>query len=330
MQVALIVLGVVAALALAAVLVLARRQSPAAPVAPIAVLDPGLQAEVRAQAARLDRLADGLNQAGLGQEAMRSGLDQTRGLLSDMRAREDERRVHEEEARASLQRLEATFLGAASRGRVGENVVWEALAALPPDMVDTNFRVNGKLVEFCLKLPDGRRLPVDSKWAAVAEVEALETARGEERVRLGRAAEKLVAERAREVAKYLDPSATTPFAVAAIPDVVHAALKRAHIEAHAFGVLLVPYSSVLPTLLALYSLCCRLAPDGDVDVGGLVAEVGTALDGIERVLENSVERAAKMSTNAAGDIRVHLGRARGALGKARAGEVDVVPLRAVD
>jgi DNA recombination protein RmuC len=329
MQAALIVLGVVAVVAVAAVLVLVRRQAPAT-AAPAVVLDPALQAEVRAQATRLDRLADGLSQAGLGQEAMRAGLDQTRGMLGELRAREDERRVHEEEARASLQRLEATFLGAASRGRVGENVVWEALAALPPDMVDTNFRVNGKLVEFCLKLPDGRRLPVDSKWAAVAEVEALEGARGDERVRLARVAEKLVADRAREVAKYLDPSATTPFAVAAVPDVVHAALKRAHIEAHASGVLLVPYSSVLPTLLALYSLCCRLAPDGDVDVGGLVAEVGTALDGIERVLENSVEKAAKMSTNAAGDIRVQLGRARGALGKARAADVEVVPLRAVD
>ena len=325
MTVAVVLLGAVAALALAAVVTLLRRGQAVAPVA-----DPALQAEVRAQASRLDRLADGLAQSGLGQEAMRGSLEQARGMLAEMRAREQERRVHEEEARASLQRLEATFLGAASRGRVGENVVWEALQMLPADMVDTQFHVNGKVVEFCLRLPDGKRLPVDSKWTGVAEVEALETARGEDRVRAARTVEKLAADRAREVAKYLDPSLTTPFAVAAVPDAVHGVLRRAHLDAHARGVLLVPYSSALPVVMALYSLCCRLGADG-ADVGALVGEVAASLDGIERTLENSIERSAKMAQNAAADIRTHLGRARGALGRARLTEPQpVAPLRAVD
>ncbi|MCA1726398.1 MAG: hypothetical protein LC722_01705, partial [Actinobacteria bacterium] len=144
--------------------------------------------------------------------------------------------------------------------------------------------------------------------------------------------EKLAAARANEVAKYLDPSLTTPFAVAAVPDAVHAVLRRAHLDAHARGVLLVAYSSALPAVLALYSLCCRLGADG-ADVGALVGEVTVALDGIERTLENSVERSAKMAQNAAADIRTHLGRARGALGRARQMEEQpepLVPLRAVD
>jgi DNA recombination protein RmuC len=334
MLAALIVVGVVAALALAAVFVLLKRRNVLDPPAlpPIVATDPALQAEVRAQSARLDRLADGLTQAGHGQEAMRTGLEQTRRMLAEMRAREQERRLHEEEARASLQRLEATFLGASSRGRVGENVVWEALQMLPADMVDTQFHVNGKVVEFCLRLPDGKRMPVDSKWTGVAELEALESAHGEERVRLARSLEKLAAQRANEVAKYLDPSLTTPFAVAAVPDAVHGVLRRAHLDAHGRGVLLVPYSSALPVVLALYSLCCRLGNDG-ADVGALVGEVTAALDGIERTLENSVERSAKMAQNAAAEIRTNLGRARGALGRARIGDEDpaeLVPLRAVD
>jgi DNA recombination protein RmuC len=334
MLVALIVLGGVAALALVAVVALVRRPQPepAAALAPVTVVDPALQAELRSQAARIDRLSDGLAQSGAGQEAMRTGLDQTRAMLADMRSREQERRIHEEEARASLQRLEATFLGASSRGRVGENVVWEALQMLPPDMVDTQFHVNGKVVEFCLRLPDGKRLPVDSKWTGVTELELLENAQGDDRLRIARALEKLAADRAKEVAKYLDPSLTTPFAVAAVPDAVHAVLKRAHLDAHARGVLLVPYSAALPIVMALYSLCCRLGADG-ADVGALVGEVSSALDGIERTLENSVERSAKMAVNAAAEIRTNLGRARGALGRARLAEEDpepLAPLRAVD
>ena len=45
-----------------------------------------------------------------------------------------------------------------------------------PGMLVTDLRVNGRVVEFGLLLPDGRRLPVDSKWSALAELEALEAA----------------------------------------------------------------------------------------------------------------------------------------------------------
>jgi DNA recombination protein RmuC len=321
-----IALVAVAVLALAALAVaggaLARRPVP---------VDEALREEVRAQAVRLDRIADGLHREALDQDNVRDQLHHARSLLGEMRARDDERRDRDEEARRALHRLEATFLGAASRGRVGENVVWEALSMLPPDMVDTGFRVNGKLVEFSLRLPDGRRLPVDSKWSALAEVEALASAEGADRARLAQAVERVVAERAREVAKYLDPSLTTPFAVAAVPDAAHAVLRKAHLDAFQAGVLLVPYSTALPVLLALYALCCRLGGSDGVDVGGLLTEVGSSLDGIERVLENHVERAGKMAQNAAVEIRTHLGRARGALGKARpVGPEEVTPLRVVE
>ena len=43
-------------------------------------------------------------------------------------------------------------------------------------MLTSDFRVNGKVVEFGLVLPDGRRLPIDSKWTALAELEALDAA----------------------------------------------------------------------------------------------------------------------------------------------------------
>jgi DNA recombination protein RmuC len=259
--------------------------------------------------ARMDRLGDAVARGTADDHALRQGVTEARALLEEMRRRDVE-------DRASLRRLEAAFLGAATRGRVGENVVWETLSVLPPDMVDAGFRVHGKVVEFALRLPDGRRLPVDCKWAGVAEMEALERADGSERPRLAQAVERLVAQRAREVSKYLDPSLTAPFAVAAVPDAAYGVLRKAHLDAFGAKVLVVPFSGALPVLLALYALCRRL--DGQAtDVGAMVSEVGGALDAIERALETRVEQAAKLAQNAAAEVRAQLGRARGALAMGR-------------
>lgn len=317
------VVTAVAAGAAALIAVLLVRRTPG---------DGEVTARIEAQSARLDRLADAMGRQSLDDQALRQGLVDTRRAVDDLRARDEERRERDEESRASLRRLETTFLGAATRGGVGENVVWEALSVLPPDMVDTGFRVNGKQVEFALRLPDGRRLPVDSKWAGVAEIEALEEAEGPDRQRLAGSVERLVAGRAREVAKYLDPSLTAPFAVAAVPDAAYGVLRRAHLEAYGDRVLLVPYSGALPVLLALYALCCRLGVDA-ADVGALVSEVEGALAAIERDLENRVERGAQMTQNAAAEIRVQIGRARGAAARTRAGgaiDGDQPRLRAVE
>src|SRR5207249_5636540 len=101
----------------------------------------------------------------------------------------------------------------------------------------TDFRVNGRVVEFGLVLPDGRRLPVDSKWTADRELQALAQATDPaERERLVRAVERAVTERAREVAGYLDAGVTAPVAVAAVPDAAYAVLRRAHADAYRQGV----------------------------------------------------------------------------------------------
>jgi hypothetical protein len=183
-------------------------------------------------------------------------------------------------------------------------------------MLVTDLRVNGRVVEFGLELPDGRRLAVDSKWTAIAELEALEACRDPaERDLLARDVERRVAERAREVALYLDPAITAPVAVAAIPDAAYAVLRRAHADAFARGVVIVPYSTALPVLLFLYSLVHRF---GDADgARAALEEVATLLDGVEGVVENKVARAATMTANAADEIRSALGKARGSVARGR-------------
>jgi hypothetical protein len=147
----------------------------------------------------------------------------------------------DQEQRDVVRRLATVLAGGAGKGRAGEHLLRQHLAELPPDMLVTDVRVNGKVVEFGLVLPDGRRLPIDSKWTALAEVEALEAATDPvERDACARAVERATAIRVKEVAQYLDPAITAPIAVAAVPDAVYASLKRVHADAYGKGVAIVP------------------------------------------------------------------------------------------
>ena len=214
-----------------------------------------------------------------------------------------------------IRRLSAVLAGGASKGRAGENVLREHLAGLPPAMLSTDLRVGGKVVEFGLILPDGKRLAIDSKWPAVAELEALEGCEDPaERERLARDVERLVTARVREVAQYLDPSITAPVAVAAVPDAVYAVLKRAHADAFAKGVVIVPYSSALAVVLFLYSLVQRFGDTANVQAS--LAEVSALLDQMGSVLENKFAKAAMMLTNGSDELRSQLGKARGSIARA--------------
>ncbi len=286
-----------------------------------------LEARLEVHAAELRRLADAAVREGSG-EALRQEVAAARRALEELNAREQERRAALAEDREVIRRLSAVLAGGAAKGRSGENVLRELLAGLPPGMLETDFRVNGKVVEFGLLLPDGRRLPVDSKWPAPAELEALERAEDPaEREALAREVERVVSRRAQEVAQYLDPALTAPVAVAAVPDAAYAACKRAHADAYARGVVIVPYGSALPILLFLYTLAARFGDAGDVRAA--LAEVEAVLRGIEEVIENKVQRASVMLSNAASELRSHVGRARGSLSRAEAEEEPAGGLRAV-
>ena len=268
------------------------------------------------QAAEMRRLADSALGRELAGEQLRAGLDGARRVLDEMRIREQERGSSEAEYRDVIRRLSTVLAGGASKGRAGENVLRQHLSELPPGMLITDFRVGGKVVEFGLLLPDGRRLPIDSKWTAQNELEALQAA--EDPVELdvcSRAVERAVAARAREVAQYLDPAVTAPVAVAAVPDAAYAILRRAHAEAYSRGVVIVPYSSALPIVLFLYSLAQRF---GDIaDVQASLSEVANLLEAMDQVVENKFARAGVMISNGADEFRSSLGKARGSIARAR-------------
>ena len=319
------VLGLALGVALGAVAVAAwRRRTP--------IASERLEARLEVQSAELRRLADAAATREGSAESVRVDLAGARRALESLAVREEERRGREREHGEVVRRLSVVLAGGPSKGRAGENVLREHLAELPPGMLVTDFRVNGRVVEFGLLLPDGRRLPVDSKWSALAELEALEaTTDPAQRDVLAREVEKQVAPRAREVAQYLDPSLTAPVAVAAIPDAAYAVLRRAHADAFGRGVVIVPYSTALPVLLFLYSLAGRFGDAGDAHA--CLAEVAVLVDAIEGVLENKIAKAGTMISNGTEEMRSSLGKARASVARGRNPQVDAEPgegiLRAV-
>src|SRR3954447_20821507 len=282
---------------------------------------PGVRAALDVQAAELRRLADAAAQRELTAEQLRQGLDGARRALEELRIRDQERRASDAEQREVVRRLATVLAGGASKGRSGEHVLRDHLSHLPPGMLTSDVRIKGKVVEFGLVLPDGRRLPIDSKWTALAELEALEAA--EDPVRrdeCARAVERAVVARTKEVAQYLDPSVTAPIAIAAVPDAVYGVLKRAHADAFANGVVVVPYGSALPIVLFLYELVRRYG-DGP-DARASLAEIARALDVMDAIVENRFAKAATMLTNGADEFRTHLGKARGSIARAQAADAD--------
>ena len=281
--------------------------------------DLGRQLEV--QTSELHRLADAAAQRELASEQLRQGLDGARRALDELRTRDQERRAADGEQREVIRRLATVLAGGASKGRAGEQVLREHLSHLPPGMLTSDFRVNGRVVEFGLVLPDGRRLPIDSKWSAVAELEALEAASDAvQRDQCARAVERVVVARTKEVALYLDPALTAPVAIAAVPDAVFAVLKQAHADAFGIGVIVVPYSNALPIVLFLYELVRRYGVVSDAHAS--LAEVARVLDAMDAIVENRFAKAATMLTNGADEFRSHLGKARGSIARAHAADPD--------
>lgn len=275
-----------------------------------------LEARLAATDAELRRLGDAALWREQGAGEMRTELSAFRNALEQMHAREEERRTREDEGWSVLHRVASVLAGGQRTGRAGENVLREALAHLPPSMVVTDFRVNGRVVEFGLVLPDGRRLAIDSKWTADRELQALAQASDpDERQRLIRAVERAVAERAREVSSYRDPALTAPVGVAAVPDAAYAVLRRAHCDAYRQGVIVIPYSMALPVVLFLYTIVARFGRAADIE--GCLSDLTATLDAMEATLENKVARASTMVSNAADELRGQIGKARTSLATAR-------------
>jgi DNA recombination protein RmuC len=254
---------------------------------------------------------------------LRDRLGQAQSVLEGVRTAVTARQEIEEEARRSLRRLEAVVAGSPARGAAGENILEEALRHLPPEMVQRNAWIKGRVVEFALRLPGGKLLPVDSKWTSGAALEEaakpdLEPSR---RAQLASLIERDVERRAREVSQYIDPAITAPFALAVVPDGAFATCRGAFADAHRRHVIIVGYSMALPYLLAVYQMHLQFARSVDMEnLQACLMDVERHLDGLEGVLENKLQRALTMLGNTYQEGRQAVARIRASVQSIQAAE----------
>jgi DNA recombination protein RmuC len=249
-----------------------------------------------------------LESGGLTQESqsaeLRERLTQTQSVVEGLRSALTARQPVEDEARASLRRLESVIAGSSTRGAAGENILEETLRHLPPEMLQRNVWVGGKVVELALRLPGGKLLPIDSKWVSSAALEQL-AERGLDaprRAQLTAQVEREVERRVREVSQYIDPATTSPFALAVIPDAAYDVCRGAIVGAHQRHVMVVGYAMALPYLLTLYQLHLQFARSVDMEkLQSALIDVERHLDTLEGVLENKLQRAVTMLQNAYGE-----------------------------
>lgn len=311
-----VVVGIALGVAVGGGLFAALRRPPDADSAEVG--QARLAAQLELQTAEMRRLADAARAGDGITSQLAVQLADARASLAGIQAREDQRRDTELETLEVIRRLSGVLSGGGSKGRAGENLLREQLSALPPTMLVTDQRINGKVVEFALLLPDGRRLPVDSKWSGDLEMQALDAANdGTQRDAAIRAVEQVVARRAKEVATYLDPSITAGLAIAAVPDAVYDVLRKAHADALAHNVVIVPYTWALPVVLFIQSLVGRHAGEGDIQA--CVSEIDAIVGVMEATIENKLAKAATMLQNGNDELRAQVGKARGSVARARSG-----------
>jgi DNA recombination protein RmuC len=249
--------------------------------------------------------------AGAAQD-LQGRMAQAQRALAEVKAIEQARGSQLDRATDSLRRLELVVAGSGARGAAGENILARAFAQIPPDLLETNAAFGGRIVEYALRLPGGRLLPVDSKWTSASDLEALEIAEDPAEVRrLREQVARDVRLRIREMAKYLDPERTLALAVLAVPDAVHAAVPETHAEGWQQGVLVVPYSLALPFLLCLYRLAVRFDPGPEAEhVAVRLGQVADALRRMDEELEGRLSRALVQAANSRDALRGELAQVR--------------------
>jgi len=258
-------------------------------------------------------------------QGIRGEIGQAQRALAEVKALEQGRARQMDFAADSLRRLEGVLAGSGSRGAAGENLLLRALAQLPPDLLELNVAFGAKVVEYALRLPGGRYLPIDSKWTSAIPLARLaeEDDPGERR-RIADQVAKDVRGRIREMSKYLDPERTHALALLALPDAVYLAVPEVHGEGYRDGVLLVPYSLALPYVLALYRLIVRFGSAPDVEaVAARLASLEESLRRADEEVEGRLSRGLVQVENARDALRTHLSGARRAAEGARAGPLHV-------
>jgi len=249
------------------------------------------------------------------QDHLKDGVEKTRSLLEDLKRANQVRQEKEAEFLERIKRVDEIIAGTSAKGMTGEEILRETFKKFPPEMIESNFTVGGKTVEFALVLPNNKRLPIDSKWPAGDLLLELEKETSpQKRKKIISEIEKETIKRIKEVRQYIDPQVTWSQAVAAVPDSVYSVCRESHLRAREADVILMPYSMVLPLLLYMYRLHLQYAISLDMEnLQNHLLSISRNLDEMENILENKIYRGSTMVSNAYSEYKQMISKIRSSL-----------------
>lgn len=252
------------------------------------------------------------------QKVLIEDVKRTKETLIKLESEYQARKEHESRAWNRLEKLENIIAGTQTKGRAGEAIVFEQLSKFPSEMMESRFSPGSdKEVEYALVLPDQKRLPIDSKFpteilqkaAELEEKNQLELARKD--------VEEVIKKRVKEVSEYINPPLTTDIAICAIPDGAYRYCTTILSSAYKYSrVIILPYSMLVPFLLAFYRLYLIQFQTHSVDIQRFLSQVANMdkrIDEMGLILKNSIDRAVSMLTNASADLRDHLSNIKSSL-----------------
>ena len=276
----------------------------------------GQQSQINLQQAQdLQEIKEKLSLGTQIQDHLKNGLEKTRDLLEDLKSTDKLRQQREAEFLERIKRVDEIIAGTSAKGISGEEILRETFKKLPQEMIDSNFSVGGKKVEFALILPNNKRIPIDSKWPAGNLLLELEKeSEPKRRKEIIEEIEKETIKRIKEVKQYIDPDITWSQAIAAVPDSVYSVCSQAHLRARESDVILMPYSMVLPLVLYMYRLHLQYAISIDVEnLKNHLISISRNLDEMENILENKIYRGTTMVQNAYLEYKQMLSRIRASI-----------------
>jgi len=151
---------------------------------------------------------------------------------------------------------ERKLSGIQAKGALGEQIVAEKLFDLPHGWYarDVPFP-NGAKVEFALRTPDKRWIPIDSQFTATELVEKLEkTTDQSQRNSLKIQIRQEVRSYVKSAEKYLDAGSTLGFCIVAVPTSVFEVCLEMQAELVSDNIVLISYSLLIPYILLLVDL----------------------------------------------------------------------------
>lgn len=217
----------------------------------------------------------------------------------------------QKEIRDEVKAMREIIIGTTTRGIAGEKLLQRTLSTLPPTMIESNLNLSAGIVEYGLKFPDGKYLPIDSKFPYPKDIDMLSEVNDEQKSRIIKDIAANFKNRVKEVSKYVNDERTISFAIAAFPDSIFSLLNDNYpqviSEAFKKNVIATSYSNIQQILLAILQIREFYGVEVDIERTLTNIEIIKNLTGeIDKIIENKLDRSNTMMVNAVRELRSNI------------------------